>query len=197
MDLVFTETLVKEYVTDLFTRFTPPYLVYHNLVHTENVVNHAMEIAKYYQLDERANFILNVAAWFHDAGHLVAEMEVHEEAGIKMMKFFLEKENIDDTLIQTIAQCIMATKYPPDPQTLIEEIICDADTYHFGTKYFETTDEQVKREMELRTNKQFANWDQDTLKLLLTHRFFTSYCRNKLEAGKKQNIRYLERKISL
>ncbi|GAA3944248.1 HD domain-containing protein [Chitinophaga oryziterrae] len=195
MDLVFTESLVREYVTDLFARLTSPYLIYHNLTHTEEVVIHAKEITKYYELDERTDFIISVAAWFHDTGHLVAEMEVHEEAGVDIMGSFLEKEHINDDLIAPIAECIMATRYPPTPKSRMEEIICDADTYHFGTKYLEITDDLVRREMELRENKQFPHWYENTIQLLKDHRFFTSYCRNKLDAGKAQNIRYLEEKI--
>jgi hypothetical protein len=73
--------------------------------------------------------------------------------------------------------------------------ICDADTYHFGTSEFEVTDQQVKEEMLQRSNKNLTNWNQMTLKLLKQHRFFTSYCRNKLDAGKKQNIEFVQRKI--
>jgi predicted metal-dependent HD superfamily phosphohydrolase len=195
MDFVFTESLVREYVTGLFTRLTSPYLIYHNLTHTKNVVIHAKEITKYYQLEEKTDFIISVAAWFHDTGHLVAEMEVHEEAGVHIMQSFLEKEHIDDELITSIAECIMATKYPPNPKNRMEEIICDADTYHFGTTYFEITDDHVRKEMELRRNKQYPRWYENTIQLLKEHRFFTSYCRNKLDAGKEQNIRYLEEKI--
>jgi len=195
MDLVFIENLVKEYVTDLFARLTSPYLIYHNLTHTQNVVNHAKEITEYYELDEKTCFIISMAAWFHDTGHLVAEIEIHEEAGVHIMQSFLEKEHIDEELITSIAECIMATKYPPHPKNVMEEIICDADTYHCGTTYFEITDDQVRKEMELRKNKQFPRWHENTIQFLKHHHFFTSYCRSKLTAGKEQNIRYLEKKI--
>jgi predicted metal-dependent HD superfamily phosphohydrolase len=196
MELIATENLVKEYVSNLFTDSAPPYLIYHNLTHTEKVVDHAMEIAKYYKLDDSAYFIISAAAWFHDTGHLFTEMEMHEEAGVHIMRTFLERENINEDLIEAIAACIMATKYPTNPQKLMEGIICDADTWHFGTKEFEITDEQVKKELQLRINKNITNWYAGTLKLLKHHRFFTSYCRNKLEEGKKQNIEYVKQKMS-
>ena len=195
MEFTVTEQLVKEYVSDLFARSTPPYLIYHNLAHTEHVVNHAMELANYYKLDERAHFILHAAAWFHDVGHLITEMEMHEEAGAHIMRSVLERENIHEELIDTISACILATKYPPSPKMLMEGIICDADTWHFGTREFETTDEMMKKEMQLRTNRDLSDWNQKTLKLLKDHRFFTSYCRSRLEAGKKQNIESLQQKI--
>lgn len=195
MEYTAIEQLVKEYVITLYNSSAPPYLVYHNLSHTEHVVNHALEVADYYKLDDRAHFILVAAGWFHDTGHLFTEMDIHEQASVEIMSSFLERENINEELIDQIAACIMATKYPQQPQKLLEGIICDADTWHFGTKEFEISDDKVKHEMKLRTNDSLDNWYQKTLKLLRTHRFFTSYCRNKLDAGKQQNIEYLQRKI--
>lgn len=191
MELTYTEYLAEKYVTDLFTRLASVYLVYHNLSHTERVVIHAMEIADYYELDENDRFVLSMAAWFHDTGHLVADIESHEDAGVHLMKSFLTDKNIDAVLIDKIAQCIMATKYPPVPQSLLEEIICDADTYHFGTEDFAITDDLIKKELQLRTNKKYTHWCEDTLRLLQTHRFFTTYCRNKLNKGKEANIERL------
>ncbi|SHM77607.1 HD domain-containing protein [Chitinophaga sp. CF418] len=195
MELTNTEYLAEKYVVDLFTRLASTSLVYHNLSHTERVVARSMEIADHYGLNGKDRFILSIAAWFHDTGHLVADIELHEQAGVRLMKsFFIDKE-IDEALIDTISECIMATKWPPAPKTLLEEIICDADTYHFGTKEFEITDELVKKEFQLRTKKNYANWCNDTLRLLKAHRFFTSYCRDKLVDGKEANIAYLEAKI--
>jgi HD superfamily phosphodiesterase len=196
MELTQTEFFAEKYVIDLFNRLASPYLVYHNLSHTERVVMHAVEIAAHYKLSEKDRFVLSMGAWFHDTGHLIAGMEVHEEASVRLMASFLTDKGIDVTLIEEISQCILATKYPPMPKTLLEEIICDADTYHFGTTEFEITDNLVKKEFQLRTQKKFTHWCDDTLKLLETHHFFTSYCRNKLEKGKQANIERLKNKAS-
>ena len=195
MELTYTEHLAGKYVIDLFARLASTYLVYHNLSHTESVVAHTLEIADYYRLDENDRFVLCIAAWFHDTGHLVADIELHEEASVHLMKSFLTDKDIDAGLIEMVSQCIMVTKFPSIPKTLLQEIICDADTYHFGTEYFQITDDLVKKEFQLRTNKNYTHWCKDTLKLLETHRFFTSYCRNKLDKGKEANIEYVKAKI--
>ena len=195
MELTQTEYLAEKYVVDLFTRLASTYLVYHNLSHTERVVVHAMEIADHYGLNEKDRFILSVAAWFHDTGHLITDIPLHEQASVRLMRSFFVDRDVDEALIDTISECIMATKWPTAPKTLLEEIICDADTYHFGTKEFEITDELVKKEFQLRTHKNYAHWCDDTLMLLKNHHFFTSYCRDKLDKGKKANIAYMEAKI--
>src|SRR5688572_4765552 len=77
MELTYTEYLAEKYVVELYARLASTYLAYHNLSHTERVVAHTLEIADYYQLEDTDRFVLSIAAWFHDTGHLVADIELH------------------------------------------------------------------------------------------------------------------------
>ena len=110
------------------------------------------------------------------------------------MKDFLSNK-CDSDLICDIEQVILATKYPPSPQTLIERIICDADTYHFGTGDFQITDPLVKKEIETRNGKVVPNWMEQSLRMLETHSFHTGYCQHKLRNGKLINIMALREQI--
>lgn len=186
---------IAAYVISLFRQHPVPGLLYHNLEHTCQVVRHSGEIALHYHLTPDEQFIVFAAAWFHDTGHLIGDMKQHEERGCILMRRFLEEKQVPAHMLEKIAGCIMATQYPPHPRSLPEEIICDADTYHFGTSYFKTTDELVRQELEIRLHFRFTSWHRDTLTLLQKHRFFTGYCRQLLEAGKQQNIEYLQKKI--
>ena len=60
---------------------------------------------------------------------------------------------------------------------------------------FRTTDPMVKKEMEMRTGKQFPAWDASTLQLLKEHRFYTDYCKKLLEKGKQENVMFVESKL--
>lgn len=186
---------ISKYVTDCFHRDAPDYLFYHNLAHTEAVVRHAEEIGKFYQLDDDSLRILLAASWFHDIGHLYTVPEEHEYRSVSVMTEFLKDECPPETIRQ-IEQLILATRMPAKPVSLSEQIICDADTYHFGTPDFAITDDQVKKEMEHRMCVVFTSWTERALHLLKNHRFFTAYCREKLDEGKKANIAYLENKLS-
>ncbi|HEX9513944.1 MAG TPA: HD domain-containing protein [Puia sp.] len=163
---------------------------YHNLDHTQSVVSHAKEIAAFYLLNEKDVFIVTVAAWFHDIGHLYGVMQGHEERGVLIMEQYLK--GVPKELITSVSECIMATKFPSNPRTLREEIICDADTYHFGTSVFRQTDVLVHKEVEIRTGKKIPDWAEQALQLLKTHTFYTGYCQRLLNEGKRQNISWLE-----
>ncbi len=77
----------------------------------------------------------------------------------------------------------------------MEEILCDADTYHFGTKEFKVTNKQVKKEFALRGYSMLLqNWVSNTVEMLEKHVFFTTYCKILLEERKRKNIEWLKRK---
>lgn len=185
------------YVEKLFTLHNKPYLCYHNLKHTHQVVAAVKEIAAHYALSEEQQFILNAAAWFHDTGQLFTDMAHHEEDGRERMLRFFASEQIDPAVINSIGNCILATKWPTAPQNLLEEIMCDADTYHFGTPYFRITDDLVKQEIQLRSQLHLSllQWHTKALIMLKIHHFFTSYCQQLLNEGKAVNITYLTERI--
>ncbi|MEO7982878.1 MAG: HD domain-containing protein [Bacteroidota bacterium] len=186
-----TDTIEAEiviHVKGLFNSYNRPYLLYHNLTHSINVVRHAREIAEQYKLDRHSLFVVLSAAWFHDTGQLTGDMAVHEETSVQFMKEFFSRKPVDQKIIDEIAGCIMATKMPVKPASLTEEILCDADTYHLGTENFQQLDKLVWKELELRLNNTINNQAERSLAFLEDHQFFTVYCLQLLSAGKKKNI---------
>jgi hypothetical protein len=101
----------------------------------------------------------------------------------------------DPELIKATEECIMATKYPRAPKSLLEEIICDADTYHFGTKEFKETNKQVFKELSLKEGEiDKEEWTAKAIEFLESHTYYTAYCRHLLEAKKQENIKKLRSK---
>lgn len=188
----------ENYVRDLFKQYHQANLVFHNIGHTEGVVQHVHEIASHYELSDREIMELTIAAWFHDTGHLITEPPQHEEKSVALMKEFMETRTDDQALVDKIAALIRVTKFPPSPQSLQEMIMADADTYHFGLdEEFKKTNKQVKKELILRNmNTMVLDWEKNSLELLQKHQFFTTYCMELLDKGKEKNIRRLQKKIN-
>ncbi len=183
---------IAAYVEQLYNSCKRTYLLYHNLEHTKQVVEHADEIGSHYSLDKRSRFVLLTAAWFHDTGQLSGDMAVHEETGVQFMKDFFFGKKVSKKTIDEIAQCIMVTKMPVAPVTQLEKIICDADTWHLGTKQFYRMDTLVWKELELRRNTSIHNQIEKSLQFLIGHRFYTDYCQEHLSEGKQRNIKLLK-----
>ena len=185
---------IRDYILNCFEQDKPGYLHYHDLSHTRSVVIYAEEIALFYGLHNEDLFVLLAAAWFHDLGHLYDSPANHEYKSAALMKDFLKKSYPDD-VVKKISDTILATRELSVPKTQLEKIIHDADTYHFGTDEFLLTDKLVKQEFEERTRQKYQHWTEHTLRLLQTHKFYTSYCKTRLSSGKEKNILILEKII--
>lgn len=193
MDVIVKQ--VSEYVEKLFQDHSNPDLSYHNINHTRSVVEHASKISQHYKLSAVDNMIVTVAAWFHDVGHPISGMYEHEKKSVSVMKLFLLHSNVEEETIDKIAGCIMSTKLPSCPHNLLEEILCDADTYHLGTDEFLISDESVRKEFDPKGNIKDAEWNKQTLHFLLQHKYYTSYCQERLIEGKNTNIQLVHARI--
>ena len=188
----------ESFVKDLFDQYTTKELLFHNYEHTQNVVERTQEIAATFDLSENEQFIVYIAAWFHDAGHLLVDPARHEIKSVELMKTFLMKYSIDEETLRQISDCILATRMPRNPQNLLQKIICDADTYHLGTKDFKATNKQLRKEYELRNIPEpVGGWRKGSLDFLLAHEYYTDYCKNLLTAGKMENIERLRKKLDI
>jgi len=195
MEISKTLADIERMVEELFRVNDRPYLLYHNINHTRNVVKRAQEIAAIYALNNESLFVLLAAAWFHDTGHLFGSMEKHEEMSVYIMRMYLV-DLVDEQMLDDIGDCIMATNITSKPVTLIEKILCDADTYHFGTTEFHQTDPIVWLELEKRLGRVIYRKDEKSLHLLELHTFNTPYCLTHLSQGKQENMAWLKQKIA-
>lgn len=186
---------VKQYVTTYFNTHANDKLIYHNQVHTENVVNAAIEIANHYRLSDLDYFIVVTAAWFHDIGYYT-DAARHEEKGAEEATVFLKRKGVEEKTIQTIAQCIRATRLPQNPETILEKIVADADLFHLGTAKFGEFNKVMRKEFSAIYNIDISKdeWRNKTIRLLETHQYHTDYCRLLLSDAKAKHLDKLKAK---
>lgn len=177
------------YVKDFFAQHPDQRLVYHNMMHTQNVVQAATDMAGYYHLNDDDRFVVIVASWFHDIGYFQSPQS-HEQSGADAAEKFLSSKNIPENIIVQVRNCIMATRLPQSPKTLVEQIVCDADLYHLGTDAFAQRNKLMRKEVELFHDKKVSgsHWRDGTIALLQQHHYHTDYAKQTLEATKKQNL---------
>lgn len=186
---------IKSHVEELFRQGNDADLYYHNIAHTEAVVAHAGSLANYYQLGDKDRFTVAAACWFHDIGYLKSH-DNHEAIGANAAAAFLESKSFPQEHIAEVEKCILATQMPQHPTNLLEEIVCDADLFHLGTEHFSETNKEMRKEVAgisgVPVDK--TQWREDTIKFLQTHRFHTSFGREKLEPVKQQHLKSLIKK---
>lgn len=171
--------------------------VYHNLSHTEAVVSNAVRLGEHYKLDEKDLFIVTTAAWFHDTGYCDGEPAGHEIRGGELAAGFLSDRGVEPETVNAVKDCILATRMPQNPKNLLEQIVCDADLYHFGTDEFARRNKLMREEAEWRLGKKISknDWRLNTIAFMQAHYFHTDYSRNLLQAKKEENLQKLRDKL--
>ena len=187
---------VRNYATDIFTHQVKPEFVFHNLEHTEDVVEACSYMADYYKLNEDDRFVLMVSAWFHDTGFSKGEASGHEDESIRIATDFLSQHDVEPLFIQRISSAIQATRMPQSPISQVEKILCDSDLYHLATEDFKPRNQLLKQEREFLLEHKISkkDWRKNNINFLESHKYFTEYGQEFLEAKKTENLNLLQKK---
>lgn len=182
-----------QFVSDKLASDTNPNYLYHNLRHTQRVVQSTKELIDGEQISGEEEEFLLLAAWFHDLGYTVSYRN-HEENSCDMAKEFLSEHDCSEKLIDQVCTLIMATLKDYEPKNTLEKIMRDADSSHFAEKDFLATSELLREELESLGIAQYSltEWREENIRLLRTkHRFYTKHALENWQPGKDKNIKKL------
>ncbi|MBS1597933.1 MAG: HD domain-containing protein [Bacteroidetes bacterium] len=182
--------LVSQYVEKSLAEKLPQGYRFHNFDHAVNIVNGINEIAEAMHITDHERHILLTAGWFHDIGY-IWQIDNHETTGSAVARNFLIEKGVDEEDIAQVQACIIATKYPPNPTNVLEQIICDADLLHLGQKDFFAQTALLREEWSLTRQQNYSDeeWHALNLDFLENHHFHTKYCRKNYDDRKAKNIK--------
>ena len=144
---------VENYVTKHLNENLDSNFVYHNLAHTQRVVEKVLELTDNNEVTEDQKRQLLIAAWFHDTG-FVNTIEGHEKESAKIADTFLSDYKLPSSEINAIKQIILATEMSHEPTNKQEGIIRDADSAHISSKNYEDYASLLRKEWELTLGKE-------------------------------------------
>ena len=185
---------VEAYVTNFITEQVHKDFAYHNIQHTLDVVAAAKELGSAFNLHSKEEELLILAAWFHDSGYDKGPIG-HEERSCQYAKAFLEKHSFEESDIKIIQNCIMATKMPQSPNSLLEKILCDADMSHLGKKIYWERCGRIRQEFTLTQNKTMSEpeWIQFELDFINNQEYHTQKAKELFDTRKQKHIRQLNK----
>lgn len=189
--------LVIEYVSASLRDELPKGFYYHDLEHTQEVVRATRLISEGEGLSDEEKEIVEIAAWFHDLGH-ISDCENHESKSVELAEEFLSKKGWPSNKISQVRGCIMATMMPQRPLNKLEAVLCDADLYHLSTDEFDARGQLLRKEWEEINEEDFKNasWLKINNDFLKGHNYFTEYARANFEDGKQKNVKILADKMA-
>ena len=188
---------------DLFTSIKQPILSrledeldsrlgYHNIAHTLDVLEQAEVIAIQEKVTDKHDvLLLKTAAIFHDSGFLFVYKN-HEEKGCEIASESL-KNVFSEEDIKKVCGMIMATKIPQTPNTLLEQIICDADLDYLGRNDFEPISRNLYKEFIIyKIIPEDIIWDHIQIKFFESHHYFTGTSISKRNEKKLKHLNILK-----
>lgn len=146
MENLISET--EKFAVELLNNNLDSRFVYHNLAHTQRVVEKANELADLAQIDLLDKKYLIVSAWLHDIGY-TETIDKHELHSVKIAEEFLKEKGCNKEDIKAISQLILATQMNYEPKNQLEKIIRDADCAHIGSKNYIDISELLRKEFSL------------------------------------------------
>lgn len=187
----------RNFVEHLFKDKLSSEYLYHNFVHTSEVVEKAEEILKHSEVSSEDYDKVLLALWFHDIGYIVNCQE-HEKESAKILKEFLANEDVSEEYIAEVSQLILATDKYHTPENFLEKVVKDADTAHIASKEYSEKAKLLRKEWEILNAKQFTTEEWNALNLNFlqnTHQYYTDYAKENWEPKKQKNIKKLKKKI--
>jgi adenylate cyclase len=189
-------TDIQEIILDKLEKELPDYLFYHNVKHTVDVVTEVELIGWGESCSDEEILLLKTAGLFHDAGHTIA-YDNHEYYGTQLAREMLPRYNYTTEQIERICAIIMATKLPPKPTNLLENIICDSDLDYLGRSDFIPVSNTLYEELKAQNKMGSLNdWNKIQVKFISGHQYFTKTARSLREVNKQLQIERIQSLIT-
>lgn len=179
---------IERKVLDFLQENLPEHLYYHNYAHTIDVVNQTELIGIGEGISDEDLLIVKTAALFHDSGHTI-ESANHEHHSTVIAREWLPKYGYLPEQIDQICEIIMATKMPPSPKNLLEQIICDSDLDYLGRVDFIPGSNLLFKELKaIGVLDDLNEWNKLQVKFLSAHQFYTATSQRLREVNKQSQI---------
>jgi class 3 adenylate cyclase len=185
-------TDMQEMILDKLEKELPGYVFYHNIKHTVDVVTEVELIGWAEGCTDEEILLLKTAGLFHDTG-ITVSFDNHELLGADYARKILPGYNYTPEQIEKICSIIMATRLPPKPAGLLEEIICDSDLDYLGRSDFIPVSNTLFEELKAQNKmKDLNEWNKMQVKFISGHQYFTKTARSLREVNKQLQIERIQ-----
>ena len=187
---------LRTHIINQLKSLLPDYLSYHDLPHTIDVEKSVIRYGNLEGISKGDMLLLRTAALFHDAGFIL-QYHKNEDIGIGMAKSALPQYGYTNSQIDKIVEIINATKLSVEPNSLLEQIMCDADHDYIGRPEYHIIAKKLRDEFAL-NNKLFTEqqWIEFQLDFLENqHIYYTETANNIRLKSKNTRIKELKKQL--
>jgi CheY-like chemotaxis protein/class 3 adenylate cyclase/predicted metal-dependent HD superfamily phosphohydrolase len=190
------EGAVRYAVSRLEQELSPDFR-YHTVWHTrDEVMPGARRLAQMSGLTEEETRLAELGAAYHDLGFVV-EPRDHERAGANTAAQVLPGFGFSSEQVAQVQGIILATRLPQSPRTPLEDVVVDADLDSLGRSDFPARSAALLAESRLFGSRYTdEEWNTRQLRFMLNHSYFTEAARELRNAGKQENIAWLQGELA-
>lgn len=186
----------SEYIAKLMADKLSEDVTFHTIAHAKYVAESAEIIGKESGLNEEELNIVILSAWFHDVGYIINSKD-HEIESVKIATSFLVSQGVDESAIEQVKNCIMATQIPQQPKDLISQIMCDADLKHLAEESYFVRIDNMRKEWSNLSGKKIRKlkFHKLSAEFFKRHSYYTEYGKRVLQPKKEKNLQLLHKEI--
>lgn len=188
----------EQYVRNLLQDGLTADHTYHNLPHTQAVVEAARLLAARQQLPPDVCEMIELAAWFHDTGY-VEVYENNEVRGAAIAAAFLNERGYPAARTATVERLICATDIRHQPTDDWEQLLRDADLSNMGRADYMAVLAGLRHEWAAYRNERYEDvqWYLLNYDFVKNHQYHTALAQEIYGVQHKQNEKILKKLAGL
>ena len=177
------------YVKDYYNHhFTEPYY-FHNYNRTMNIVRNCDALAVSMNLGKQDLKLAHLAAWFLELGYC-HDYQDYQAKSVELAREYFTTKELEDGIFEKIQECILSTRVPQQPVSLISQLVCDASMYHLADKECLQNADALRAEYAAIAQKEFTDeeWLNENIKMISNHFYFTTAARDLFQKRKDKTL---------
>jgi hypothetical protein len=180
---------LDEAILKILKEKLPQNLYYHNYRHTMHVYTQVELLGRAEKISDDEMLLVRTAALLHDSGFMNS-YENYEKLGCDYAKEILPGYKYSEEQISRICELIMITSRGFKPKTLIEKVICDADSDYLGRVDYKQASMDLYNELKEQKKVNSLNeWKESQAKLIKEHEFYTKTAIILRDINKKEQLK--------
>ena len=189
-----TALYVKDYYNNHFTE----QYYFHNYNRTMNIVRNCDALAVSMDLGKQELKLAHLAAWFLELGYCRDYLN-YQAKSVVLAKEYFKTKDLEDGIIERIEECILSTRVPQQPVSLVSQLVCDASMYHLAERDALQNADALRAEYAAIANNEYTDeeWLNENIKMINSHFYFTTVARDLFQKRKNKTLAAYQAKREL
>ena len=186
------------YVKDYYANHYSEQYYFHHYTRTMNIVRNCDALAVSMDLGKQELKLAHLAAWFLELGYN-QDYEDYQLISVELAREYFKTKDLEDGVFEKITECILSTRVPQQPVSVVSQLVCDASMYHLAERDAVQYADALRAEYDAVAGKEFTDeeWLNENIRIISNHFYFTSSARSLFQKRKDKTLSAFQAKREL